>query len=213
MTNLPKLVIVGAGGFGREVLAWSRQCEGFEVNWVFKGFIDDNLGALKQKRTPASVLSTIADYQPEPEDVFICAIGMPAYKRRCCELLVKRGARFIRLIHRTAIIGDNVEVSDGVIMCPYSVASANNRLGFAVALNLHATVDHDASVDDWSQINCHCDLTAAVKVGREVFLGSRVSVIPGVKIGDGAYIGAGSVVTRNIPPGAKAFGVPARVQK
>ena len=95
-------------------------------------------------------------------------------------------------------------------MCPYSIASANNRLGLGVALNLHATVDHDATVDDWSQINCHCDLTAAVRVGKEVFLGSRVSVIPNVKIGDGAYVGAGSVVLRDVAPGSKIVCPPAR---
>lgn len=208
---MTELVIIGAGGFGREVLSWARECVIHGQEWTIKGFIDDNIDALREKRTPARVLSTVADYQPQPGDVFICAVGVPALKRRCAELILGRGGRFTRVIHRTAVIGDNVEMADGVIMCPYSVASANNRLGFGVALNLHATVDHDATVDDWSQINCHCDLTAAVQVGKEVFLGSRVSVIPGVKVGDGAYIGAGSVVTRDIPPGAKAYGVPARV--
>jgi sugar O-acyltransferase (sialic acid O-acetyltransferase NeuD family) len=206
-----KLIIVGAGGFGRETLAWARQSVQFERDWTIKGFIDDNIHALQGKDTPAAVLSTVTDYEPSAEDVFVCAIGIPELKRRCCELLLTRGARFTSVIHRTAVIGNNVELRDGVIMCPYSVASANNRLGFGVALNLHATVDHDASVGDWSQINCHCDLTAGVIVGKSVFLGSRVSVIPGKTIGDEAYIGAGAVVTRNVPPGAKAYGVPARV--
>lgn len=211
MPRLPQLVIVGAGGFGREMLAWARQSVQFEREWTIRGFIDDNIQALVGKNTPATVLATIEQYEPKADDLFICAIGIPRIKRDRCELLMSRGARFTRVIHRTALIGDNVEIGDGVVMCPYSVASANNRLGFGVALNLHATVDHDASVDDWSQINCHCDLTAAVEVGREVFLGSRVSAIPGVKIGDRAYVGAGAVVTRDIPAGTKAYGVPARV--
>jgi sugar O-acyltransferase (sialic acid O-acetyltransferase NeuD family) len=206
-----KLVIIGAGGFGREVLAWARQSTSYERDWTIKGFIDDCPTVLEGRNPPAPLLSSIADYVPAGEDVFICAMGVPDVKRRASELLLSRGARFTRVIHRTAIIGDNVQMSEGVIMCPYSVASANNWLGFGVALNLHATVDHDASVGDWSQVNCHCDLTADVKIGREVFLGSRVSVIPGVEIGDRAYLGAGSVVTRNIPAGARAYGVPARV--
>jgi sugar O-acyltransferase (sialic acid O-acetyltransferase NeuD family) len=205
------LIIIGAGGFGREMLAWARQSVQYERDWTIKGFIDDNLAALEGKGTQAPVLSTIADYEPRDEDVFICAMGVPAYKRRCCELLLGRGAKFSQLFHRTAVIGDNVEMGAGVVLCPYSVVSANNRLGRSVALSLHATVDHDACVDDYSQINCHCDLTAAVKIGKEVFLGSRVSVIPGVSIGDGAYVGAGAVVTRDVPAGVKAYGVPARV--
>lgn len=210
MTTLPKLTIVGAGGFGREMLAWARQAVQCGVEWQVGDFIDDNLTALEGKKTPARVVGRIADHQPRSDEVFICALGVPAVKRKVTEMLMARGAVFTRLIHGTAVIGDNVDMAPGVIMCPYSIASANNRLGMGVALNLHATVDHDATVDDWSQINCHCDLTAAVRVGKEVFLGSRVSIIPNVQVGDGAYVGAGSVVLRDVPAGAKVVGSPAR---
>lgn len=211
--ELPQLVIVGAGGFGREILAWARQSLQFEREWTIKGFIDDNLDALEGKNNPSAMLGTIKDYQPASDEVFICAMGIPVIKRRCSELLMSRGARFTRLVHRTAVLGDNVEMAEGVVLCPYTVVSANNRLGRGVAINLHSSVDHDASVDDWSQVNCHCDLTGAVQVGKEVFIGSSVSIIPGVKVGDGAYLGAGSVVLRDVPAGAKVFGVPARVKE
>ena len=210
MAALAKLVIVGAGGFGREMVAWARQCVQFEREWTIKGLIDDNPAALAGKNTPAPLLGNVQDYQPSADEVFICAMGIPAVKRRCCELLLSRGARFTRLIHRTAVLGDNVELGEGVVLCPYTVLSANNRLGLGVAINLHSSVDHDACVGDWSQVYCHCDLTGAVHVGREVFIGSSVSIIPGISVGDGAYIGAGSVVLRNVPSGAKVFGVPAR---
>lgn len=210
MAALKKLVIVGAGGFGREMVAWARQSVQFEREWTLKGFIDDNINALAGKNTPATMLGTIQEYQPQPQDVFVCALGVPQVKKRCCELLESRGARFTQLIHRTAILGDNVELGAGVVLCPFTVVSGNNRLGKCVAINLHSSVDHDASVDDWSQVNCHCDLTASVRIGREVFFGSSVAIIPGVRVGDGAYLGAGAVVLRDVPAGAKVFGVPAR---
>jgi sugar O-acyltransferase (sialic acid O-acetyltransferase NeuD family) len=210
MNTLPKLIIVGAGGFGREMLAWARQSAQFEREWTVRGFIDDNLDALQAKNTPAPMLGTIKDHQPREDEVFICALGTPAAKRSCTELLAGRGGRFTRLIHRTAILGDNVDLADGVILCPYSVVSANNRLGRGVAVNLHSSIDHDAQIGDWSQVNCHCDITGGVQIGREVFVGSSVAIIPGVKIGDGAYLGAGAVVLRDVPVGAKVVGVPAR---
>ncbi len=55
--------------------------------------------------------------------------------------------------------------------------------------------------------------TGTVKIGREVMLGANSTVLPGVIIGDGAVVGAGSLVNRDIPPGALAAGVPARVIK
>lgn len=50
-----------------------------------------------------------------------------------------------------------------------------------------------------------------VVIGDNVWLGARVIVLPGVTIGEGAVVGAGSVVTADIPPRAVAVGSPARV--
>jgi sugar O-acyltransferase (sialic acid O-acetyltransferase NeuD family) len=210
MPALPKLVIIGAGGFGREMVAWAEQSVQVGRDWELKGLIDDNLDALKAKPSPGRLLGRIQDYQPAGDEVFVCAIGVPAIKRKCSELIASRGGRFTRVVHRTVVLGHEVDLAEGVILCPYVVVSANNRLGRGVACNLHASIDHDANVGDWSQVNCHGDLTAAVEVGQEVFLGSRVSVIPNVRIGDGAYIGAGSVVLRDVAPGWKMVGAPAR---
>ena len=49
-----------------------------------------------------------------------------------------------------------------------------------------------------------------IHIGRDVWIGAGAIILPGITIGDGALIGAGSVVTRDVPPGAKAFGNPAR---
>lgn len=210
MSILPQLVIIGAGGFGREMYAWAEQSVQYERDWTIKGFIDDNLQALVDAPSPGKILGRIQDYQPSADEVFICALGQPEYKKACSEMMAERGGKFTQLVHRTAVIGHEVHLSPGVVLCPYAVVSANNRLGKGVAINLHGSVDHDAEVGDWSQINCHCDLTAAVKVGAQVFMGSRVSVIPEVSIGDGAYLGAGSVVLRDVPAGWKVVGNPAR---
>lgn len=210
MSVLPKLVIIGAGGFGREMYAWAEQSEQFQRDWTIKGFIDDNLGALDLAVSPGRILGTIVDHEPQSDEVFICALGQPNLKRKCSELIEGRGGRFTQLIHRTVVLGHEVSLSAGVVLCPYAVVSANNRLGKGVAINMHTTVDHDAVVGDWSQINCHCDLTAAVAVGRGVFMGSRVTVIPGLSIGDEAHVGGGAVVMRDVPAGWKVVGAPAR---
>jgi bifunctional UDP-N-acetylglucosamine pyrophosphorylase/glucosamine-1-phosphate N-acetyltransferase len=49
-------------------------------------------------------------------------------------------------------------------------------------------------------------------IGREAFIGSDTMLVAPVEIGDGARTGAGAVVTHDVPPGALAYGVPARVE-
>lgn len=210
MPSLPQLVIIGAGGFGREVFAWARESVQVGREWEVKGFIDDNLEALANKRTAGRLLGRISDYQPQPEDVFVCAIGTPALKRRCTEMIEARKGRFARLVHRSALVADGAELGEGVIVCPNAVVSVDTRVGRHVGINLAATVDHDAQVGDWTQINCHCDLTAGVQIGQEVFFGSRVTLFPGVRVGDRAHLGGGCVVTRDVPEGVKVFGNPAK---
>ncbi|GIQ80928.1 hypothetical protein KIPB_001808 [Kipferlia bialata] len=55
------------------------------------------------------------------------------------------------------------------------------------------------------------ELSKPVTIGNRVWLGMGAQILPGVTIGDDCVVGAGSVVTRDIPPGCVVAGVPARV--
>lgn len=57
------------------------------------------------------------------------------------------------------------------------------------------------------------EFAVPVSIGRNVWLGGGCIILPGVKIGDGAVIGAGAVVKHDIPPFAVAAGNPARVKR
>ncbi|WP_144796098.1 sugar O-acetyltransferase [Microbacterium paludicola] len=69
-----------------------------------------------------------------------------------------------------------------------------------------ATLQHDIDPRRRSDL-----IPSPVVIGRNVWLGANVTVLPGVAIGDDAVIGAGSIVTKNIPAGTIAVGSPARV--
>lgn len=74
--------------------------------------------------------------------------------------------------------------------------------------------DHDHRFDDYHvPMRMQGASCAPTLIGNNVWLAARVIVTKGVTIGDGAIVGAGAVVTRDIPAGAIAAGVPARVIK
>lgn len=50
-----------------------------------------------------------------------------------------------------------------------------------------------------------------VRIGNNVWVGANATILPGVTIGDNTVIGAGAVVSRDLPPNVLAMGVPARV--
>ena len=71
-----------------------------------------------------------------------------------------------------------------------------------------ATLNHDFNPQKRANIT-----PKKVKIGKNVWIGSDSTILPGVHIGDGAIIGAGSVVTKDIPARTIAVGNPARVIK
>ena len=74
--------------------------------------------------------------------------------------------------------------------------------------------DHDHRYDDISKpISTQGYKTSPVKIGNNVWLGAKVTVLKGVTIGDGAIVGANSVVTKDLPANSICGGIPAKVIK
>lgn len=91
---------------------------------------------------------------------------------------------------------------------------------YLVTLGNHVTVTaecsfitHDGGVWVFRREHPDIDVLAPIVVGDNVFLGARTLILPGVTIGSDCVIGAGSVVTKDIPAGHVAVGVPCRPLK
>lgn len=206
------LVIAGAGGFGRELYQWikdgnKRKSE--DEKWRVRGFIDDNLHALDNIECDLEVVDSIGGYRPREQEWVAMAIAKPAIKERIVGELKKRGCRFASIIHHTAIIGDFTSVGEGVVMYPDAAVSVNSRIGNFVTL-LSSGLGHDVEIEDYVTISSMCDICGGVRIGKRVFLGSHVTIVPGRRIGDDAYIAAGSTVMTNIKPGYRVMGNPAK---
>jgi acetyltransferase-like isoleucine patch superfamily enzyme len=90
-------------------------------------------------------------------------------------------------------------------------ASQQVTIGSDVMIGPHCYItDHDHGTQPGMIIREQGLIEAAVRIDDNVWLGAHVTVLKGVRIGSGAVIGAGSVVTKSVPAGARMVGVPAR---
>lgn len=208
---MANLYIVGAGGFGREVYGWLLDAVDLSAEIQFSGFLDDNLEALAGFDYPVGVVAPASGFTPGAEDVFICGVGSVELKQDLCAPLLERGARFMTLVHPTAVLGRNVVLGAGVVICPRVTLTCDIEVGAMTMINCHSSAGHDCRIGAWSTISAHCDLTGCTQIGESVFMGSGARVIPGKRVGDGARIGAGSVVVRQVEAGQTVFGNPARI--
>jgi len=104
--------------------------------------------------------------------------------------------------------------------CAFGARNAINPFNHpADWLSIHEFQYHPRSFDwvpeynDFKRLERTPDMFRHVTVGSDVWTGHNVNIMPGVNVGDGAVIGAGSVVTRDVPPYAIVAGVPATVRR
>jgi acetyltransferase-like isoleucine patch superfamily enzyme len=116
---------------------------------------------------------------------------------------------FFKCVLRDArlTIGDHVFIGTGSELDVANSVSIGDHTLIAPGVFI---TDHGHNTDRAHRLDEQGSYTAAVVVGSDVWLGTRAVILPGVRIGNGAVVGAGSVVTTEVPPYAIVAGVPAR---
>jgi len=210
MMTRVKCVLVGGGGFGREVICWARDAAKGGPFPELIGYTNDDVESLADFDYELPYLGSITDYLPAPGTSLIIAIGDPAARRAVSSELLKRGGHFTTLIHPSAVVASSAAVGAGTIICPHALVSADASVGEFAIINAHSSVGHDVSLGSYCTLSSHVDITGGVTVGEDVFFGSGARVVPNIRIGRAAKIGIGAVILRSVPDGATMYAAPAR---
>lgn len=203
------IIIIGAAGFGREVLQWIKDVNKVSPTWNIKGFLDDNIHALDGYECDYSIIGTIKDWIPSVNEEFALAISFPKIKERIIANFKLKGAKFATVIHPTSIIGSFCKLGEGIIITPRCKLSPNVTVEDFVTI-LGCGIGHDAYIGAFSTLCGYCSVCGHVLIGKRVFVGTSAVIAPSKKIGDDAYIAMGSMVISNIKPGKKVMGNPAK---
>jgi sugar O-acyltransferase (sialic acid O-acetyltransferase NeuD family) len=206
------LVIVGAGGLGREVLVLLRQLNEAGANWDMRGFYDD------QPPTEPTVaglpyLGTIEALNQVAEPLAVAvAVGSSASRATVVGRLTSAQLSFPVLVHPGVRLAayQRLALGAGCLIQQGCILTCDITLGRFVLLNLGCTVGHDAVLEDFCSLMPHVNIGGGAQLGAGTYLGTNATVIQAVRVGAGATVGAGAVVVRDLPAGVTAVGVPAR---
>lgn len=208
--------IIGAGGFGREALdvieAINASPPG--VEWKVQGVIDDAPTDLQLERLATRgyrYLGTVDENRGNVRDgYFAIGVGSPSARQRIAELLQNWGAQFASVVHPKAVIGSELSLGNGAVVCAGVQISTNVRLGRHVHLNPGGIIGHDAHLGDHVSINPGAVISGEVTIGEGTLIGAAAVVLQRLTVGAGVTVGASACVTRDVPEGATVKGVPAR---
>ncbi len=196
MSSKKTLHILPAGGFSHEVAALALACD-FSDSCYYDDY--------KQKAGIKSPSELKVGAQ------LALAIGSSQERKKIYASL-KGDYQFPSLIHPTALLmsPETIRMGCGAIICAGSILTTNISLGDFVIINLHSSIGHDCVLGDFVSLMPGARLSGGVILEDEVYVGTNASILPGLRIGKGATIGAGAVVTKNVAPHTTVVGIPAK---
>lgn len=209
------IVVVGAGGFGREALDVIYAAIAAGAAYHLLGVVDAAPRDADRARLSArgvQYLGTPDAWLAQASRVtrFVVAIGDTVARENVAHQFLEAGLQPATMIHPSAVIGSEVTIGRGVVVCAGVQVSTNVTLGDHVHLNPGCIIGHDTVLERCVSVNPGAVVSGNVVVRRKVLLGAGSTVLQGMVVGEHATVGAAACVTKDVPPHSVVIGVPAR---
>lgn len=212
MPDRSPLVLVGAGGFGCEVAALVEALNDHHPTWDLVGFVDDDPDLHDTSVMGYPVHGGTDWLRRQTELFYAITIGDGASRRTLADRLGSTDVQPATLVHPTVSVHRTVTLGAGAILCNRAAPTVNLQIGSHVILDQHATVGHDAVLDPFTSLRPGAHVSGSAHLKTGVTVGTGAVILPDVTVGARATVGAGAVVTEDLPARCTAVGVPARPQ-
>ena len=213
------LGLYGVGGFAREVMPFARECMANSRQLPPRSQRQVYFVETKPKTKEANGIPVISEdefFELEcSERLFNVAIGASKDRERIADICIARGAKPYSLMSSDAIIYSNNEIGEGAIICANSMVTVNAKIGRFFHSNLYSYVAHDCVVGDFVTFAPRVHCNGNVHIRDHAYIGTCAVIKQGTAdkplvIGEGAVIGMGAIVTKDVAPYTTVVGNPAK---
>jgi len=207
-----KIVILGAGGLGREIAFVLSEISKQSDRYQILGFIDNNTFLHGKMVNGYPVLgndSWLLNYS-DKINVVIC-IGNPRVRKQAVDKFsIKKNIIFPNIIADNVKLSDSITMGIGCVICLSTVLTVNISFGNFVLIMSNSVIGHDSFLDDFSTVYPSVTLSGNVSVGKYSEIGVGSKTIQQKSIGQNSIVGAGAVVIKDVPDNCIVVGVPAK---
>jgi sugar O-acyltransferase (sialic acid O-acetyltransferase NeuD family) len=192
-----KKVLIGAGGFADEVKAHMGLFD-------MISFVDDVYYKEGDEK-----IKPLSQFNPNEYQVLI-AIGDPITREQMVNKLPKE-TKYFTFVHPSVIIlGNDVEIGEGSVVCAGTIITTNCKIGKHTHLNLMTTIGHDCVIDDFFTTAPGAKISGNCNIGKCVYIGTNVSIKQKINICDYTIIGLNAGVIKNIEEPGVYTGTPTK---
>ena len=209
--NMKDLVIVGTGGVGKETALIVEDINEISQEWNLLGFIDDNKELIGKEINGYKVLGDREFLNNFDKEVYVViAIADHCIKEELVKYLTNKNIQYATLIHPSVKINRTISIGKGCIIYQNVIMTVNINIGNHVIISPKCGIGHDSLIEDYVTVLWNVNISGSERIRQGVTLGSGCTIIQGLEIGRGSFVGAGAVVIRDIDESKIAVGVPTR---
>jgi sugar O-acyltransferase (sialic acid O-acetyltransferase NeuD family) len=204
------LLIIGAGNVGG-FLAYNLDL--FAESYHLIGFLDDNPQKIGQQVFGHKVLGPSKMLNAFDPDEISVAVGIayPTIRKKIVETLIVSNYECPSFVSKNAWISHGVQIGKGSIIYPGVSINHESDIKDFVIMNMNCGIGHNCTICSFSTLAPGVNFAGFTYIDVGVDIGIGVATRQQVKVGKGAVIGGQSMIVGDIPPYAKAYGVPAKI--
>ena len=216
----PFLGIVGAGGFGREILeslsaSYIQGIDDSKSIWNSVCFVEDE--PIQKELNGVVILST-SDFLKAngTTKYFSVCISQSITRERLTRDLLNAGFNPVSIIHKAATIHESTKLGPGAVICNSAIITSDSIIGRSFHANFFTYVAHDSKIGNFVTLGPRVTINGNVQIGDHTYIGAGAVIRQGTSekkmiIGKNAIVGMGAIVTKDVPDWAVVVGNPARI--
>ncbi len=199
---MKKVIILGAGGFARELHSWIDNVEGVELVGFYADVDSD------KKLNDYNIYSDLSGLK---DTKYVLGVGDVNLRQKFAEIAESQGLSACDpLVHPSVVLGKNNSLAQGVVLTPGCIVTTNVTLEKNVMINIGSTVGHDCTIGELSVLSPGCRVSGNVEVGKRCDLGTGCSIRPKIHIVNDVVVGMNAAVVSNLNESGVYIGIPAK---
>jgi acetyltransferase EpsM len=207
---MKKVIIVGTGGHAAELVDYLMHINAVSAvekpkEWEVVGLIDDSEVNYAAYAYDFPFLGKIKDHEVQHKVGYVMGIANMKCRRVIIEQLQQKGARFVTLIHPTALVSPSAIIGVGCVISHNVSIGPKAVLGDFNLINSRCTIGHDSTIGNYNFLAPQVVTGGFAVVGDENFIGTNGVLLPAIAVGDRNTIAAGMIVDKNVPHDATVF--------